>query len=170
MRGDVRAKNLELDLEQTLDIIRGAEHGVLATVSADGVPAAVALNHVYSDGVLYFHCGHEGEKLDNIRANPQVSFFVVGQADVHYDQFTESYTSAVVNGRIEIVVDEAERLQALRALTYRYASHLIPTQTIEQFTAEKLSTVEILKLTPETITGKARPRRHRPGLEYTPIL
>jgi nitroimidazol reductase NimA-like FMN-containing flavoprotein (pyridoxamine 5'-phosphate oxidase superfamily) len=166
MRGEVRAKNLELNEEDSLEIIERADYGVLATVGADGMPSAVALNHVLVDGVLYFHCGHQGEKLDNIKANPQVSFFVVGEAEVVYDQFREIYSSAVVQGRAEIISDEAERLAALKALVYRFSNHIVPREVADSFTEDKLDTVEIIKLTPRIVTGKARLQRKRPGLEY----
>jgi nitroimidazol reductase NimA-like FMN-containing flavoprotein (pyridoxamine 5'-phosphate oxidase superfamily) len=166
MRGEVRAKNLELSEAETLEIIKNADYGVLATASADGVPSAVALNHVLMDGALYFHCGHQGEKLDNIKANPQVSFFVVGEAEVVYDQFREIYSSAVVQGTAKIITDEAERLAALKALVYRFSNHVVPREVADTFTEERLDTVEIIKLVPQSITGKARLQRQRPGLEY----
>jgi nitroimidazol reductase NimA-like FMN-containing flavoprotein (pyridoxamine 5'-phosphate oxidase superfamily) len=166
MRGTVRAKNLELSTEETLEIIRNSEYGVLATVSAEGIPAAVALNHVLVGGVLYFHCGHEGEKLDNIRENPQVSYFIVRDAEVAYDQFREIYSSAVVQGTIEIVADHEERLAAMKAMVYRFSSHVVPRDVADTYTESHLGTVEILKLTPQIITGKSRMQRKRPGLEY----
>ena len=101
MRGEVRSKHLELSRDETLEIIRNADYGGLATVGASGMPSAVALNHVLVDDILYFHCGHDGEKLDNIRANPQASYFIVGEAEVVYDQFREIYSSAVVQGVME---------------------------------------------------------------------
>jgi nitroimidazol reductase NimA-like FMN-containing flavoprotein (pyridoxamine 5'-phosphate oxidase superfamily) len=166
MRGEVRAKKLVLDEDETLRIIRDADYGVLATVGAGGIPSAVALNHVLVDDVLYFHCGHEGEKLTNIRENPQVSFFVVGQAEVIYDQFREIYSSAVVQGTMEVVTDEEERLFAMKAMVHRFSTHVVPRHVADRYTEQHLDTVEILKLTPQIITGKARLQRQRPGLEY----
>jgi nitroimidazol reductase NimA-like FMN-containing flavoprotein (pyridoxamine 5'-phosphate oxidase superfamily) len=166
MRGKVRAKKLELSEAEALEIVKNADYGVLATASIEGVPSAVALNHVVIEGLLYFHCGHQGEKLDNIRANPQVSFFVVGEAEVVYDQFREIYSSAVVQGTAEIVTDEAERLFALKALVYRFSNHIVPRDVADTFTEERLDTIEIIKLVPQSITGKARLQRQRPGLEY----
>jgi nitroimidazol reductase NimA-like FMN-containing flavoprotein (pyridoxamine 5'-phosphate oxidase superfamily) len=166
MRGEVRAKNLALDETETLRIIRDADYGVLATVSEEGIPSAVALNHVLIDDVLYFHCGHEGEKLTNIRANSQVSFFVVGDAEVVYDQFREIYSSAVIQGVMEIVADDDERLRAMKAIVYRFSNHFVPRHVADQYTEQHLDTIEVLKLTPQVITGKARLQRKRPGLEY----
>jgi len=172
----VRAKNLELSREEAEELIRNAEYGVLATVSPDGQPGAVALNHLLvpasgahpalQAGALYFHCGHDGEKLDNLRANPRVSFFVVGMAQVVWDQFREIYSSAVVQGSMDIVTNETERLEALKAIVHRFASHQVPLQVADEFTAQRLHTVEILRLTPTIITGKQRTGRLRPGLEY----
>jgi nitroimidazol reductase NimA-like FMN-containing flavoprotein (pyridoxamine 5'-phosphate oxidase superfamily) len=166
MRGEVRAKKLVLSEEETLRIIGDADYGVLATVSAGGIPSAVALNHVLIDDVLYFHCGHEGEKLVNIRANPQVSFFIVGEAEVIYDQFREIYSSAVVQGTMEVVTDDDERLSAMEAIVHRFSNHIVPRQVADDYTRQHLDTVEVLKLIPQVITGKARLQRKRPGLDY----
>lgn len=166
MRGEVRSKNLELSREETLEIVRNSDYGVLATVSADGMPSAVALNHVLMDDCLYFHCGHQGEKLDNIRANPQASYFIVGEAEVVYDQFREIYSSAVVQGKVEIVSCHDECLAALKAMVYRFSNHIVPRDVADEYTEQRLDTVEILKLVPDVITGKARLSRKRPGLEY----
>ena len=80
MWGEIRNKQRVLAHEDALALMQAAQHGVLATVSEAGQPSTTALNHVYHDGVLYFHSGLTGEKLDNIRKNPEVSYFITGKA------------------------------------------------------------------------------------------
>ncbi|MCL2883118.1 MAG: pyridoxamine 5'-phosphate oxidase family protein [Coriobacteriia bacterium] len=169
MRGEVRTKNLELSTKEAMEIVNAVEYGVLATVNQQGQPSVVALNHVLLNGVLYFHCGNEGEKLDNIRVNPAASFMVVGESTVHYDQFKSSYTSAVVHGGIEVVLNEAERDLAMKAIAYRFADHRVPKEAIDAYSEVRLHTVTILKMTPARITGKARLQPKRTGLDYRPL-
>ena len=166
MRGVIRNEIRILSEEDTLALLQEAEHGVLATVNQKGQPCTTALNHIYVDGVLYFHSGPRGEKLDNIRANTEVSYFITGIADVIYDQFTTAFSSVVVNGVMQVIDDPEEKLIALTSLVDRFSSEIIPKDVIYDFIAKGVDCVEMLRLTPEHITGKARLTRKRPCLVY----
>ena len=166
MRGEIRNKIRVISEEDTIALIREYEHGVLATINAEGKPCTVALNHVYVDGVLYFHSGLEGEMLTNIKQNPEVSYLIVGVADVIYEQFTTAFSSVVVHGQMHVVTDPDEKLKALTALVGRYSSGVIPAQVVSDFIANGVNCVTMLRLTPEFVTGKARLTRKRPCLEY----
>jgi hypothetical protein len=67
---------------------------------------------------------------------------------------------------MEIVADHDERLSAMKAMVYRFSNHIVPRDVADTYTEDRLDTVEILKLTPQIITGKSRLQRKRPGLEY----
>jgi len=166
MRGEIRNKLRVISQEETIALIRENEHGVLATINHEGKPCTVALNHVYVDGVLYFHSGLEGEMLDNIAGNPEVSYMIIGVADVIYEQFTTAFSSVVVHGQMHVVEDEEEKLSALTALVARYSNDVIPAKVITDFITNGVKCVTMLRLTPEFITGKARLTRKRPCLEY----
>jgi len=166
MRGEIRNKIRVISEEDTVALINENEHGVLATINAEGKPCTVALNHVYLDGVFYFHSGLEGEMLTNITGNPEVSYMIVGVADVIYEQFTTAFSSVVVHGKMHVVTDPEEKLRALTALVGRYSSDVIPVKVVSDFIANGVNCVTMLRLTPEHITGKARLTRKRPCLEY----
>ena len=166
MRGEIRNKIRAISEEDAVALIRENEYGVLATVNEEGKPCTVAMNHVYVDGVLYFHSGMEGETLTNIASNPEVSYIIVGVADVIYDQFTTAFSSVVVHGQMHVVSDPEEKLMALTALVDRYSSDVIPPQVVTDFIANGVHCVTMLRLTPEFLTGKARLTRKRPCLEY----
>jgi nitroimidazol reductase NimA-like FMN-containing flavoprotein (pyridoxamine 5'-phosphate oxidase superfamily) len=169
MRGEIRRKELELPKQEALEIIRTAEYGVLATVDAQGRPCTVALNHLLvGEDTIYFHCGLEGEKLENIKAHPDVSFFITGSAEVVYSQFITAYTSVVVNGTLAVITDEDERHAALAALVARFSDETVPQEPTQQFIETGLQFVQLLKLTAHSITGKARLKRSRPCL--SPII
>ena len=162
MRGVVRREVRALSQEEALQIIKDAEYGVLATVSEEGLPSTTALNHVMlDDGCLYFHTGAEGEKLSNIKTNPQVSFFVTGIADVVYEQFTTAFSSAVVQGTMEVIEGDDAKVAALHTIAARFSDGTVPEQVIDDFIKTSLYHVTVLKLTPEFITGKARLARKR---------
>ena len=74
---------------------------------------------------MYFHCAHEGKKLDNLNTNPKVCF-EVSQTDksVFGDKPCNCgtrYTSVLVFGRASIVQDAGEKVAVLTALTAKFA-------------------------------------------------
>ncbi|MDR2035296.1 MAG: pyridoxamine 5'-phosphate oxidase family protein [Coriobacteriales bacterium] len=162
MRGVVRREARALSAEEASKIIAAAEYGVLATVNKEGQPSTTALNHVlFEDGCLYFHTGIEGEKLDNIQENPQVSFFVVGVADVVYEQFIMSFSSAVVHGTLAVVEGQEEKIAILHKIAARFSDGTVAREIVDDFIKTTLPHVNVLKLTPEHITGKARITKKR---------
>lgn len=84
-------------------LLREADFGFLATVDDTGQPYCVPLNHVYVGGYIVFHCALEGAKLDNIRANPKVSYAVCTEHEVMPDKISTRYKSAIAFGTAEIV-------------------------------------------------------------------
>lgn len=121
----VRRKDRVLDIRQTMEILENGLHGVLATADAEGLPLATPLSYVILGQGLYFHCAKTGHKLDNMAAQPQVSFCVVAQDEPVYKgevagSFTTLYKSAVVNGTAALVDDPAEHKAALMALCQKY--------------------------------------------------
>ena len=72
MFGELRLQKRRLDAQNSEEILRKGEYGVLSTCGADGQPYGVPLNYVYEDGKIYFHCAAEGRKLDNIAVNSRV--------------------------------------------------------------------------------------------------
>ncbi|MFL0197848.1 pyridoxamine 5'-phosphate oxidase family protein [Clostridium sp. WILCCON 0269] len=73
-----------------MEILINGEYGVLATNGEDGYNYATALNYVYINDKIYFHCATEGHKLDNIKVNNKVSFCVVGKTQVVPNKFTSN--------------------------------------------------------------------------------
>lgn len=100
--------------------------GRLATCDAAGQPYITPLNYVFHRGNIYFHSASKGHKLDNLAVNSRVCF-EVSQTDKTV--ITEKacncstrYTSVVVFGQARIVTDDAEKVEALNALTERIAA------------------------------------------------
>ena len=158
MRGVVSREGAALSETESLAILGGADYGVLATVNALGQPSVIALNHVMLDRrTLVFHCKLEGEKIDNIRQNPAVSFFVLGQEQVHPAAFETSYTSVVAHGSARLVTDEAERRQSLEALVARFVGDFVPEAKKADCVEKGAPVTAIIKMTIEHLTGKTRP-------------
>ena len=114
------------DPQVIVHLLETCHTGRLGTVGRDGRPMVKPLNFAYHEGIIYFHCAKEGEKLDDIRGDNRVCFEV--DLPVAYVKGTMEnpcraeylYRSVIARGRAIIVEDRAERLLALDALMSKY--------------------------------------------------
>ncbi|MDU4961055.1 MAG: pyridoxamine 5'-phosphate oxidase family protein [Sporomusaceae bacterium] len=147
----LRRQDRELDAGEATAILREGSYGVLS-VNGDygyGVP----LNYVYLDGNLYFHCAPEGHKLACIRANPRVSFCVVGQATVLAERFSTAYSSVIAFGSAHEVA-EAEKQAALLAFIDKYSPDYRDKGRL--YVEGSQHKAAVVRLQIEHISGKAR--------------
>jgi nitroimidazol reductase NimA-like FMN-containing flavoprotein (pyridoxamine 5'-phosphate oxidase superfamily) len=87
-------------------------------LSLDDVPYVVPLNYGYVAGKILFHCALSGNKLDHIRANPQVCFTVGRQFGdvVPHPQGAVCHVnsdSVICRGIARIIDDVEERRDVL---------------------------------------------------------
>lgn len=153
---EIRRKDRAISEDAARAILEKGEYGVLATVDGAGQPYAVPISYIFHNGTLYLHCALKGHKLDNIAANPRVSFCVTGPTEpvFHGNGFSTNYESCVIFGTARIVTDDAERRDSLYALTVKY----FPDKDAEIWDAiHRLDAVTlVIAITVESITGKAR--------------
>jgi nitroimidazol reductase NimA-like FMN-containing flavoprotein (pyridoxamine 5'-phosphate oxidase superfamily) len=150
---DIRRTDRALTEEQAREILTRAEHGVLATVGADGWPYAVPVNHVLAGDVLYIHCAQEGHKLENIAHEERVSFCAVADARVLPASLSTLYESTIVFGRAALVTDPVEKRQGLELLAIRFCGALTPEA--EKTIATSASRAAVVRIRIERIAGKA---------------
>lgn len=114
-----------MSAEWALDVLDKAPYITVSMTEEDGMPYALPLSLVkVNDDTFYFHCAQEGKKLDILKKNPRVCLSavtkchpLVGPED---DSFTLEFKSAIAFGVAEIVEDEVERVEAMRAICQRY--------------------------------------------------
>ena len=150
---EVRRGDRALSEEQAREILARAEHGVLATVGADGWPYAVPVNHVLAGDVLYIHCATEGHKLENVAHEERVSFCAVASARVLPAKLSTLYESAVVFGRAAVVTDPTEKLRGLELLAVRFCGALTPEA--EKAIAASGTRTAVVRIRIERVAGKA---------------
>ena len=150
----MRRRRQVLDPAQTEAILCRGTVGTLALLGDGGYPYAVPLSYVYHSGRIYFHCAKSGHKLDAIRVSDKASFCVIDKNEIVPAEFTTYYRSAIVFGRARIVEDEAERMEAMRALAAKYS----PKESEDAFRIEmKVSgsaSLCVLALDIEHMSGK----------------
>lgn len=121
----MRRKDREMDSRFALEVLEKAPYITMSVVSTDGTPYAVPLSLARADErTFYFHCAPEGEKLDCLISNPTVCLSAVTQCRPTVGpkdgSFTMQYKSAIAKGWAEIVVDEKEKIEALRLICKRF--------------------------------------------------
>lgn len=94
------------------------EHRVaaLAVNGDEGWPYVVPVHYLYWKGSVYFHSAKMGYKMDAIQRDDRVCLTIIGDNRVVKEQFTATFESAVIEGRAQLVEDDAERLEVLRAM------------------------------------------------------
>jgi nitroimidazol reductase NimA-like FMN-containing flavoprotein (pyridoxamine 5'-phosphate oxidase superfamily) len=150
---EIRRSDRAVTEEQAREILARADHGVLATVGADGWPYAVPVNHVLAGDVLYIHCAAEGHKLENMAHEQRVSFCAVASARVLPVALSTLYESAIVFGRAALVTDPVEKRRGLELLAIRFCGAVTPEAEAGIATAGPRTAVVRIRI--ERITGKA---------------
>ena len=150
----LRRRDRALTEAEAWEILRKAEWGVLATVDAEGWPYAVPLNHALVDGALIAHCATSGHKLDNLAANPKVSYCVVTAAETLPEELATRYESVVVFGRAALIEAEGPKREALRALGLRFAPE--HADRVAREVDKDLFRTAVLRIEVARVTGKAR--------------
>jgi nitroimidazol reductase NimA-like FMN-containing flavoprotein (pyridoxamine 5'-phosphate oxidase superfamily) len=149
----IRRADRALTAEQALEILRKGEYGILSTVSPDGQPYGVPVSFALDGQALYFHCAVEGHKLDNLSANPRVSFCVVGATEVLPNQFATRYESAIVFGQaVELTGDEKQT--GLTVLLKKYSADFM--EKGEHYIKSDIEKTRVFKIEIEALSGKAR--------------
>lgn len=138
------------------------EHvGRISSLDNDGYPQIIPMNFVYLNDVIYMHSHTKGEKLDNIRANQKVGFEVDRELEFLPSYFEDPddasladtlYISVVIKGIGKIIDDCSEKTLALNGLMEKYQ----PEGGYEPIKPDMqvLDEVAVIKVTPETISGK----------------
>jgi nitroimidazol reductase NimA-like FMN-containing flavoprotein (pyridoxamine 5'-phosphate oxidase superfamily) len=115
--------------DKMIQFLNSRPVGRIASIDSNGYPQVIPMNFVYHDGAIYMHSHPFGEKLDNIRRNPNVGF----EVDQHVcflpsyyfhpsdaSQADTLYISVVMKGIAEIVHENDEKAVGLNALMAKY--------------------------------------------------
>ncbi len=146
-----RSKQL-LSESETKDILYRGNAGTLALVDEDNFTYAVPITYIYTNDKLYFHSAPMGHKMDALRYHPNVSFCVIDQNEVHPDELTTYYRSAIAFGRVRIVEDEEEII----SLATMFGAKFLPAdkERVVEEIKTSLSRFVMLEMDIERLTGK----------------
>jgi len=148
----MRRKEKEItDKKMMLDIISRAQVCYLG-MSKDNMPYVIPINFGYFENTIYFHCALEGEKIDVLKENPHVCMvFNIDNKlinDVVQDDWTMYYKSVIAYGKVEFIMDIAERQNAINIMFHHYGGKDYPLPE------SVLAKTMFLKVKIEKMTGK----------------
>lgn len=158
---EMRKASRKKDAAWALEVFDRAPYVTVSMTREDGTPYGLPLSLARADEkTFYFHCAHEGEKIDCLLKNPVVSLSAVSQCSPRYEaeknNFTEYYRSAIALGRAERVTDENEKILALRLICERFLSHYM--DHFEEAINRSLGITTVVKITlTEPPVGKSKP-------------
>ncbi len=148
----MRRNRQQLSREECERILGRCASGVLALTGDGGYPYAVPLSYVYADGAIIFHSAVQGHKVDAIKRDSRCSFCVIEQDEIKPAEFTTYFRSVIAFGRIHILEDAPEKVQALRLLGHRYSP--IDEPGLQHEIDKSLDHVLLLRLDIEHLSGK----------------
>ena len=153
MPHDIRRKDRIMDDKDCRQVLLKGEYGVRASADAGGQPYATPLSYIYMDNAIYFHCAHEGHKIENISVNPKVCFAVVGRTQpVYAKNFTTYYESVVVFGTVAKIGGDQEKTALLMRLAEKYLPEHMDKAPSD--ISQSLSRTNIYHINIDYMTGK----------------
>lgn len=156
MRRSDRAQSLEF----AQALIDRCTYGVVAISTGEDTPYCLPLSLVRVDDRLYFHCAKQGRKLDLLRRNPKVCVTFVGTSEPAYvesnNTFTDYFQSAMVTGTASEVLEDDEKIEALRALCTKVTPEGMSGDNFERAVSGSLAVTGVWRIEMEEITAKAK--------------
>ncbi len=151
-RNVVRVKQA-LSEEECIQLLKETKRGVLSVLGDDDYPYGVPHNHWYDEesGLLYFHSGMTGHKVDAIKKHPKVSYCVISEGVLPEDDWALRFKSVIVFGKIRFIEDHEEALRICRDLSYKFTDS---EEYIRREIENSGERVLVFAIVPEHITGK----------------
>jgi len=149
----MRRQDRQISEGEAIEILQKGEFGVLSMCTPDNSGYGIPLNYAFKNKAIYFHCALEGSKLEYLRQNNRVSFCVIGRTNVLPSQFGTVYESVIAFG-VATEVEGEEKHDALMLFLEKYSANYIQEGT--EYLIKAFKRVKVIKLSIETITGKAR--------------
>ena len=146
----MRRKDRQMKPEFAWEVFDRADYGVLGLDQSYSIPISPAR----IDRTIYFHGAKQGQMRDIIKQNDRVSLVVVGDVKPSDHSFSTEYESGIFQGRVEVVTDETEAIEALKAISERYTP-----QMMEHFHREillSLPRTQVFRLVIEHVSAKRK--------------
>ena len=151
-----RMKTHQLAAEQIDSLLKDGLVGSLATINETGDPYVTPIHYFYDNGKVYFHGLPKGQKIDNLKRNPHVSFNVYNMEGLLLDSVGKpcdtntKYQSVIAQGTAEIVCDIDRKRIIIGAIVDKYT----PQYSGKQLPDNMVKGTAIVAITITEMTGK----------------
>ena len=172
----MRRKDREMGRDFGLTIIDKSQYAVLSVTDLNYQPYAIPLSVVRKDDWLYFHSAKSGTKVDLLQSGATVCVTFVGKVNVPelYSNeelvemenapnrggemtshiFTTEFESSIVFGKVSLVEEESQKLEALRILCEKYTPSKMALFDIAAQSGMKAT--NIYRVSIDSITAKRK--------------
>lgn len=116
----MRRKDREMPKEFAIAVADKCEYAFMSIVDKNNMPYCVPISIVRDGEHIYFHSALDGFKIDCLRHNPNVCLACVGDTYRLPNQFTTEYESAIIRGIAIEVIEDSEKISALKLLCERH--------------------------------------------------
>jgi len=114
------------DLKKIAGIINKCDVCYVGMVKASGLPYVLPFNFAFCDNFIYLHSAPEGEKMDALAWQPNVSIAFSTDHSLRYSSeevacsYGMKFKSVIAEGKVEMVdnLDEKQRILNLIMLKY----------------------------------------------------
>ena len=119
---ELTRKKQKLSDEECIAILKDAKRGVLSVNGENGYPYGMPMNHYYDEdrGMIYFHGGKFGHKIDAMKADPRVSFCVMDEGTPVDEEWYLDFRSVIVFGDVVFVEDHEEAMEISHKLCHKF--------------------------------------------------
>lgn len=146
---EMRRKDKQMSLEETIHLLVRGEDGVLGTFGDQGYPYTTVVNYVYLNHKIYFHSAKEGHKIDNINQYDKISFTVYDQVKVVGERLETLYESVTIFGKAKVMNATHD---VLMALIKKYSD--LSDEVAQKMIENEIDVTAMVEITIEHMTGK----------------
>lgn len=152
---ELRKTEQAIETEDEMRSILRESHYVTMAMCLDNEPYLVTISHGYDAerNAIYFHCAHEGKKIDILRANPVVWGEAVMDRGYDGPECKQDYSTTQFRGRVSFPEDIEEKRHGLTALLSQFGAD-VEKFFAKEDTDEKVRGVNIGRVDIDLMTGK----------------
>lgn len=170
----MRRKDREMSADFALQLLDKAQFCIISVIDLDGNPYGFPISFARKGNQIFIHSAKKGKKVEIFEAHPKVSITCVGEVQVpnlytekEMDElvennkpvfgskvYTTEFESAIFEGKVSLVTDDAEKIEGLRLLCEKYTPDKM--KYFDYAIEKSLPATLIYSISIENITGKRK--------------
>lgn len=150
----MRRKDREMNPDFAWEILEECEYAVLSLVDENQEAYCIPVSAVHQNQTIYIHCALEGKKIDLLSLQKRVCLSAVSRVKRKPFEFSTEYASGIFKGKIALVENEREKIEALRLICEKYAYENM--QQFDEAVKKSLNRTAVIKIEADEISAKRK--------------